>query len=183
MDGGRIRTRDENCPRGVTHPHWREFQAGCVVRLQSEASVEDPRPEVPRLFLNRPKVQKLVAPVASPGPSDAGRKYPPARALANYWLRKNLLKTRQIRPLRRRHANRPTNKRICSCSSDADLRGHARRCRRLRSYLGDGSCSTRVGPSVSQRLCGRRPDLQLVGVGPLLQAAGLPCRFSISFIC
>ena len=61
MDGGRIRTRDENCPRGVTHPHWREFQAGCVVRLQSEESVEDPRSEVPRLFLNRPKVQKLVA--------------------------------------------------------------------------------------------------------------------------
>ena len=60
MDGGRIRTRQENRPRGVTHPHWREFQAGCVVRLQSEASVEDPRPEVPRLFTNRPKVQKLV---------------------------------------------------------------------------------------------------------------------------
>lgn len=61
MDGGRIRTRDENGPRGVTHPHWREFQAGCVVRLQSEASLEDPRPEVPQLFRNRPKVQKLVA--------------------------------------------------------------------------------------------------------------------------
>ena len=60
MDGGRIRTRDENSPRGVTHPHWREFQAGCVVRLESEESVEDPRPEVPRLFTNRPKVQKLV---------------------------------------------------------------------------------------------------------------------------
>ena len=60
MDGGRIRTRDEDCPRGVTNPHWREFQAGCVVRLQSEASAEDPRPEVPRLFLHRPKVQKLV---------------------------------------------------------------------------------------------------------------------------
>lgn len=61
MDGGRIRTRDEDCPRGVTRPHWREFQAGCVVRLQSEASAEDPRPEVPRLFLSRPKVQKLVS--------------------------------------------------------------------------------------------------------------------------
>lgn len=60
MDGGRIRTRAENHPRGVTNPHWREFQAGCVVRLQSEESSEDPRPEVPRLFLNRPKVQKLV---------------------------------------------------------------------------------------------------------------------------
>jgi len=60
MDGGRIRTREENGPRGVTDPHWREFQAGCVVRLQSEASAEDPRPEVPALFLNRPKVQKLV---------------------------------------------------------------------------------------------------------------------------
>jgi len=61
IDGGRIRTRDEDGPRGVTHPHWREFQAGCVVRLQSEASPQDPRPEVPGLFLDRPKVQKLVS--------------------------------------------------------------------------------------------------------------------------
>ena len=61
MDGGRIRTRDENGPRGVSDPHWREFQAGCVVRLQSKESAEDPRPEVPRLFLSRPKVQKLVS--------------------------------------------------------------------------------------------------------------------------
>ena len=60
MDGGRIRTRQENSPRGVTSPHWREFQAGCVVRLQSEQSDVDPRPEVPQLFLSRPKVQKLV---------------------------------------------------------------------------------------------------------------------------
>jgi hypothetical protein len=60
MDGGRIRTRQENERRGVTEPHWREFQAGCVVRLQSEPSPEDPHPEVPRLFLSRPKVQKLV---------------------------------------------------------------------------------------------------------------------------
>jgi hypothetical protein len=61
MDGGRIRTRDENGPRGVTRPHWREFQAGCVVRLQSEESAEDPRPDVPQLFLDRPQVQKLVS--------------------------------------------------------------------------------------------------------------------------
>lgn len=61
MDGGRLHTRAENSPRGVKNPHWREFQAGCVVRLQSEESAEDPRPEVPQLFLNRPKVQKLVA--------------------------------------------------------------------------------------------------------------------------
>ena len=61
MDGGRIRTREDNHPRGVTSPHWREFQAGCVVRLQSEESATDPRPEVPRLFLSRPKVQKLVS--------------------------------------------------------------------------------------------------------------------------
>jgi hypothetical protein len=60
MDGGRIRTRQENQPRGVTEPHWREFQAGCVVRLQSDESTDDPRPQVPRLFLSRPKVQKLV---------------------------------------------------------------------------------------------------------------------------
>lgn len=61
MDGGRIRTRQENNSRGVTSPHWREFQAGCVVRLQSEPSTADPRPDVPGLFLSRPKVQKLVS--------------------------------------------------------------------------------------------------------------------------
>lgn len=60
MDGGRIRTRQENQSRGVTSPHWREFQAGCVVRLQSDESTDDPRPEVPRLFRSRPQVQKLV---------------------------------------------------------------------------------------------------------------------------
>lgn len=60
MDGGRIRCRDENGPRGATDPHWREFHAGCVVRLHSEQSAEDPRPEVPSLFLNQPKTQKLV---------------------------------------------------------------------------------------------------------------------------
>jgi len=32
-----------------------------VVRLQSEPSAEDPRPEVPRLFLDRPWVHKLVS--------------------------------------------------------------------------------------------------------------------------
>jgi hypothetical protein len=61
MDGGRIRTRDEGGARGVKHPHWREFQAGCVVRLQSEVSAVDPRPEVPRLFLTRPQVHQLVS--------------------------------------------------------------------------------------------------------------------------
>lgn len=61
MDGGRIHTRQQAGPRGVTSPHWREFQAGCVVRLQSEESNVDPRPEVPQLFLSRPKVQKLVS--------------------------------------------------------------------------------------------------------------------------
>ncbi len=61
MDGGRIRTREDNRPRGVTSPHWREFQAGCVVRLQSEASPTGPRPEAPRSFLSRPTVQKLVS--------------------------------------------------------------------------------------------------------------------------
>lgn len=60
MDGGRIRTRQQDAPRGVTEPHWRAFQAGCVVRLQSDPAADDPRPEVPQLLLNRPQVQKLV---------------------------------------------------------------------------------------------------------------------------
>lgn len=60
MDGGRLRTREEGGARGVSAPHWREFQAGCVVRLQSDVSEQDPRPQVPELFLQRPQVQKLV---------------------------------------------------------------------------------------------------------------------------
>lgn len=61
MDGGRIRMRQQVAKRGVSNPHWREFQAGCVVRLQSEISPEDPRPEAPSLFFQRPQVQKLVS--------------------------------------------------------------------------------------------------------------------------
>lgn len=61
MDGGTIRTRDSGGSRGVSNPHYRNFYAGVVVRLQSETSAEDPRPDIPTLFVTPPKVQKLVS--------------------------------------------------------------------------------------------------------------------------
>lgn len=60
MDAGTMRTREQECPRGVTNPHYRSFYAGTAIRLQSEASEVDPRPAVPALFLKQPDVQKLV---------------------------------------------------------------------------------------------------------------------------
>jgi hypothetical protein len=60
MDGGRLRTRAEDGGHGVFQPHWREMKVGCLLRLQSVEHACDPHPELPRAFLDRPKVQKLV---------------------------------------------------------------------------------------------------------------------------
>lgn len=60
MDGGRWRARQERSGPGVHSPCWREMKVGCLVRLQSEPTLEDPRPNVPSCFLQRPQVQKLV---------------------------------------------------------------------------------------------------------------------------
>ncbi len=60
MDGGRFRARREDAGHGVFEPHWREMKAGCLLRVQSEVSEEDPHPTVPKVFLDRPQVQKLV---------------------------------------------------------------------------------------------------------------------------
>jgi len=60
MDGGRFRARREGAGHGVFEPHWREMKVGCLLRVQSEVSEEDPHPEVPKVFLDRPQVQKLV---------------------------------------------------------------------------------------------------------------------------
>lgn len=60
MDGGRFRARAEDAGHGVFQPHWREMKVGCLLRLQSVEHACDPHPELPRAFLSRPKVQKLV---------------------------------------------------------------------------------------------------------------------------
>jgi hypothetical protein len=60
MDGGRYRCRAEGKGHGVFDPRWRETKVGCLVRLASDAHEQDPHPEVPRLFLSRPRVQKLI---------------------------------------------------------------------------------------------------------------------------
>lgn len=60
MDGGRFRARQEGGGHGVIDPHWREMKVGCLLRLKSETHKEDPHPQVPKCFLDRPRVQKLV---------------------------------------------------------------------------------------------------------------------------
>ena len=103
MDGGRIRTRQEDAPRGVKEPHWREFQAGCAVRLQSDEAAVDPRPEVPPLFLCRPKVQKLVTQLhrqkkAAPEPSADGEDESIGEILAEASLTENASETANQAP-------------------------------------------------------------------------------------
>jgi hypothetical protein len=60
MDGGRFRARAEDAGHGVFQPHWREMKVANLLRLQSIEHACDPHPELPPVFLDRPKVQKLV---------------------------------------------------------------------------------------------------------------------------
>jgi hypothetical protein len=61
MDGGRLQVRDRACPeRNDQHTFWREFKAGCLWTMQSQVSAEDPCPVLPRHFLDRQRMQRLV---------------------------------------------------------------------------------------------------------------------------
>jgi len=56
-DGGRHQLRQRNTE---TSTHWHEYKAGCVLELESEESAEDPRPEVPAVFLDPGRVDRLT---------------------------------------------------------------------------------------------------------------------------
>jgi hypothetical protein len=64
-DGGRLLTRTAAQGVGVHAPHWREDKVACLATLQSEAQEEDPHPEVPRCYLDKDHVGKLVPQVQS----------------------------------------------------------------------------------------------------------------------
>jgi hypothetical protein len=70
VDGGRIHTRAEGCGRGVHDPHWKEDKIGCLVSITSEIFPSDPHPELPRCFLDRPRVQRLVREVSKQRTTD-----------------------------------------------------------------------------------------------------------------
>lgn len=60
LDGGRMRTREENQGPGVHQPHWRETKNAGFHRMQSQSFVEDPQPDLPDCFRNEAYVEKLV---------------------------------------------------------------------------------------------------------------------------
>jgi hypothetical protein len=60
LDGGRMRTREENQGPGVHQPHWRETKNAGFHRMQSQSFEEDPQADLPDCFRNEAYVEKLV---------------------------------------------------------------------------------------------------------------------------
>jgi hypothetical protein len=60
VDGGRLRTREEDCGPGVHGQQNKEDKIACLVTLKSETHEADPQPEPPESFLEPRRVQRLV---------------------------------------------------------------------------------------------------------------------------
>jgi len=60
VDGGRIQTRNENGPRGVHNPHWRETKNAVFLRMSSVSLSGDPCPELPSCFVSRDFMSALL---------------------------------------------------------------------------------------------------------------------------
>ncbi len=56
-DGGRLQLCSEN---EQSRTHWHEYKAGCLKILESESSLTDPCPELPEMFLQRSRIEKLT---------------------------------------------------------------------------------------------------------------------------
>lgn len=77
-DGGRLQLCEEN---DDSKTHWHEYKAGCLKDLSSETFEEDPCPEVPPMFLQRERIERLTREIgkkAADGPPDAAPAGPPA---------------------------------------------------------------------------------------------------------
>lgn len=60
MDGGRIRTRQEDRGSGTHEPRWRETKNALFLRMQIAVHAEDPCPELPASLQNRSRIRQLV---------------------------------------------------------------------------------------------------------------------------
>jgi hypothetical protein len=60
LDGGRMRTREEDQGPGVHQPHWRETKNAGFHRMKSKSFDEDPQPDLPDCFRNEAYVEKLI---------------------------------------------------------------------------------------------------------------------------
>ena len=56
-DGGRLQLCEEN---EDAKTHWHEYKAACLKEMSSETSEEDPCPQVPPMFLQRERIEKLT---------------------------------------------------------------------------------------------------------------------------
>lgn len=93
MDGGRLQIHDragktpateEPAEERTAEPllkedresrssHWRESKIGCLATLQSEVHACDPTPEIPRHFLDPPRILQLSREVCRNVPQDGGK--------------------------------------------------------------------------------------------------------------
>jgi hypothetical protein len=84
VDGGRLRTRDEEAGRGpgVFDPAWREDKVANLVTMHTQTHKEDPHPELPRCFTKKQEVVELVQGISGSGAltdvTDAGEEAEPA---------------------------------------------------------------------------------------------------------
>lgn len=61
MDGGRLQIFDRESPeRNENNTLWREMKVGCLWTMTSEASADDPCPQLPASFLDGERVRKMV---------------------------------------------------------------------------------------------------------------------------
>jgi hypothetical protein len=56
-DGGHLQLCDED---EDSKTHWHEYKAGCLKDMSSKAFEEDPCPEVPPMFLQRERIERLT---------------------------------------------------------------------------------------------------------------------------
>ena len=56
-DGGRLQFNEVNEDQSS---HWHEYKAGCLLALKSEVHSSDPSPELPELFLQQERMDKLT---------------------------------------------------------------------------------------------------------------------------
>lgn len=67
-DGGRLQLRDAS--PGATS-HWHEYKAGVLHGLASDVSDQDPCPQVPEVFLQRERIDKLTREITKVAASEA----------------------------------------------------------------------------------------------------------------
>ena len=66
-DGGRLQLRQ---PREEASSHWHEYKAGTLQTLSSKTSVCDPCPQVPEVYLQRDRIDRLTREISQMAATD-----------------------------------------------------------------------------------------------------------------